>query len=120
MSVSIMLGILMDSDDRACWCASMLRINLPRRSPGRYEQILVVTVETANMPTPLSPTGEEAKATTTQGKRRIANCSPDPELLEAMARHTTHTPHALGLIPGPLQYRAHTQHTRRNSPHRWG
>ena len=61
-----MLGILMDSDDRACWCASMLRISLPRRNPGRYEQILVVTVETANMPTPLSPTGEEAKATTTR------------------------------------------------------
>ena len=111
-----MLGILMDSDDRACWCASMLRISLPRRNPGRYEQILVVTVETANMPTPLSPTGEEAKATTAQGGRRIANCSPDSGLMEAMACHMNHTPHALGLIPEPLQYRAHTQHTRKNKP----
>ena len=63
------------------------------------------------------PNGEEAKATTTQDGRRIANCSPDPELMEAMACHRTdHTPHALGLILEPLQYRAHTQHTRKNKP----
>ena len=111
-----MLGILVDSDDIACCCASMLSISLPRRNPGRYEQILVVTVETANMPTPLSPNGRGSQSNNYLGGRRVANCSPDPRLMEAMARHMNHTPHAPGLIPEPLQYRAHTQHTRKNKP----
>ena len=65
--------------------------------------------------TPL-PNGRGSQSNNYPGGRRIANCSPDPRLLEAMACHMNHTPHALGLIPEPLQYRAHTQHTRKNKP----